>query len=181
MDLTDTIKPKSDQLNADDLLSGPMTIEVTELKSGNAEQPISIHWKGDPKRPYKPSKSMRRVLVNCWGKDGQAYVGRKLRLFCEPSIKWGGEEVGGIRISHLSDITAPMVTKITVRRGAREAYTVQVLEDETAEAELKLRECKTLDELKAAFTSLPKSLQVELAAVKDEMKAAIENPETETE
>ena len=33
MDLTDTIIPRSDQVNAEDLLSGPRTVTITEVQS----------------------------------------------------------------------------------------------------------------------------------------------------
>ena len=38
MDLTDTIAPKSDQLNATDMIAGDMTISVTDIK---ASDPLS--------------------------------------------------------------------------------------------------------------------------------------------
>ena len=174
MNLRDTITPKSDQLNADDLINRTLTITITELKKGSAEQPITVHYEGDNGHPYKPSKSMRRVLVNAWGDDGAKYAGRSMTLFCEPTLKFGGQEVGGIRISHLSDIDGPVTTKITVRRGVREDYTVHPLVDESGDAAETLRDCKTLDALRREFLKLPKPLQAELEAVKDEMKAVLE-------
>ena len=44
-DLRATIVPKSDQLNAEQLLGGPLTVRVTEVRIGSSdEQPISIHY-----------------------------------------------------------------------------------------------------------------------------------------
>ena len=58
-----TIAPKSDQLNADDLINGPMTITITAVKArpGSSEQPIQISFDGDGGKPYLPCKSMRRA------------------------------------------------------------------------------------------------------------------------
>lgn len=68
MNLADTIIPKSDQLNADDLITGSLTVKVTAVKgSSEPQQPVSIHYEGDNGKPYKPCKSMRRVLVSAWG------------------------------------------------------------------------------------------------------------------
>ena len=131
MNLSNTIIPKSDQLNADDLISGPRTIRITAVESGSAEQPVSIRYEGDNGRPYKPGKSMRRVLVAMWGTEGRAYVGRRITIFREPGIKFGGEAVGGIRISHASDITAPLNIALTETRGKRKPYRVDPLADET--------------------------------------------------
>jgi DNA repair photolyase len=32
-----------------------------------------------------------------------------MTLFCDPGVKWGGESIGGIRISHLSHLATPIV------------------------------------------------------------------------
>ena len=127
MNLSTTIIPRSDQLNSDDLISGPRTIKIAAVESGSAEQPVSIQYAGGTGRPYKPSKSMRRVLVALWGTDGNAYVGRSLTLYRNPAIKFGGETVGGIEISHASDIAEPVQIALTVTRGKRKPFTVRPL------------------------------------------------------
>jgi hypothetical protein len=106
--LLETIVAKSDQLNAVDLVGGPITVEVKSVKpTGDKDQPATIGI-GD-RQPYKPCKSMRRVLIACWGADPNVWIGRQMTLFCDPSVKWGGESVGGIRISHLSHLLTPIV------------------------------------------------------------------------
>ena len=120
IDLRKTIEPKSDQLNADDLIAGAKTIEVTKVTGGeNEQQPISIFFKGDDGKPYKPCKTMRRLLVQLWGYDATTFVGRKMTLYRDDSVKWAGVEVGGIRISHVSHIEKPTDVLITVSRSAR--------------------------------------------------------------
>ena len=127
MDMTSTIQPRSDQLNADDLLTGPMTVTITEVTQGNAEQPVNVNTVETPGRPYKPSKSMRRVMVAAWGKDATAYAGRRLTLYCNPKIKFGGQEVGGIEISHMSDIDQDLKVSLTATRGKKKLHTVKPL------------------------------------------------------
>jgi len=80
MDLTESIAPKSDQLNAEDLLSGPRTFTIEKVTAGSAEQPVDVHLVEFPGRPFKPSKTVRRIMVAAWGKDSAAYVGRKMTL-----------------------------------------------------------------------------------------------------
>ncbi|WP_066041958.1 hypothetical protein [Herbiconiux solani] len=125
MNLTESIVPKSDQLNADDLIAGPVTVTIVEVRKGTPEQPVSVFTEefGNG-RPYKPSKSMRRVLVTAWGAETDAYAGRKLTLFRNPKIKFGGEEVGGIQISHMSHIGDTLSVKLTVARGKRAPHEV---------------------------------------------------------
>lgn len=127
MDMTEFIAPNSAQLNADDLLTGPMTVTITEVTQGNAEQPVNVNTVETPGRPYKPSKSMRRVMVAAWGKDASAYAGRRLTLYCNPEIKFGGAKVGGIEISHMSDIDGDLKVSLTATRGKKKLHTVKPL------------------------------------------------------
>lgn len=126
--LAKTIEPKSDQLNADDLLAGPITITVAGVvESGAADQPIDIRIDG--MRPYRPCKSMRRVLIACWGSNGKAWVGRSMTLYNDPKVRFGGADVGGIRISHLSDLDAPEKRLLlTTAKSKRSEYKVSLLE-----------------------------------------------------
>lgn len=131
IDLTQTIAPKSDQLNADDLIAGEKTITITQVsKSNTPDQPVAIGFEGDNGKPYKPCKSMRRVLVQVWGKDGQSYVGKSLTLYRDTSVKFGGVDVGGIRISHMSDIDKPITMALTASKTIRKPFTVQPLKVE---------------------------------------------------
>jgi len=126
-DLSKTIKPKSDQLNADDLISGPMTVTVQSVTlSGQEDQPINVNL-GGGLQPYKPCKSMRRLLIFVWGKDGNEWVGRSMTLYNDPAVTWAGQKVGGIRISHLSAISEPISIALTATRGKRKPYTVEPL------------------------------------------------------
>ncbi len=124
MDLSTTIIPKSDQQNADDLISGPRTIKITAVQPGSKEQPVSINFEGDNGRPYKPSKSMRRVLVTMWGCEGANYIGRRLTIYRDPEVKFGGDAVGGIKISHASDIVNVLTITLTETRGKRKPHIV---------------------------------------------------------
>jgi hypothetical protein len=127
MDLTETIAPKSDQLNADDLLTGPRTFTIEKVSAGNPEQPVNVHLVELPGRPYRPSKSMRRVMVAAWGKEANAYAGRRLTLYRNPEITFGREKVGGIEISHVSHLPKPMTVALTAARGKKRTFTVEPL------------------------------------------------------
>ena len=134
-DMTSAIIPKSDQLNSDDLIAGPITITITDVTiRGGQEQPVSIHFEGDNGKPYKTCKSMNRVLVTAWGADASKYVGRSMTLYRDPSVKWAGMEVGGIRISHLSDIDSKITMALTATKGSRKPYTVQPLKADAQKA-----------------------------------------------
>lgn len=126
LDVRAAIVPKSDQINADDLITGPITVQVEKVKRGKTpEQPWDIHVSGH--KPWRPCKGMRRVIVELWGEDPRAWIGRTLRLYREPSVTWASEEVGGIRISGMSDIRSSCTVMVTVRRGAKVPMRVEKL------------------------------------------------------
>lgn len=130
LDMSMTIAPKSDQINADDLIGGPRTITITKVtgNEGNAEQPVNVFFDGHD-NPFRPCKSMRRVMVSIWGSDASQYVGKSMTIYRDPKVKWGGMEVGGIRISHMSGLTGPKQMALTETRAKRTPYTVQPLKD----------------------------------------------------
>jgi len=175
MDMRQVIIPKSDQLNADDLLAGPITIKITAVTvRGGQEQPVSISYEGDEGKPYKSCKSMNRVLVAAWGPDSSKYVGRSLTLYCDPKVKWGGMEVGGIRISHMSHIEKPLTMALTVTRANKKPYTVQPLVvEEEINWQPAIDAVETADELAALWKTMPAEAKKKYTAAKDARKAAL--------
>lgn len=143
MDITETLAPKSDQLNAEDLLTGPRTVTVEKVTKGSAEQPIDIHLVEFPGRPFKPSKTVRRIIAAAWGTEAENYRGRRMTVYRDPEVQFGGSKVGGIRISHLSDIDKRLQVALTVTRGRRATFVVDPLPRESA---------ATADSSKAAAT-----------------------------
>lgn len=128
-----SIIPKSDQLNAEDLLSGPITVTVTDVKQGTAEQPIAIIIDGE-RQPYKPCKTMRKMLVFCWSDQAANWIGKRLTLYADPDVKWAGVAVGGIRISHLSGIESQVMLMLSETKGKRKPIVVKPLPDEVQQS-----------------------------------------------
>ena len=126
MDITETIKVKSDQLNADDLLAGPITVTVEGAKRGSDDQPVIVNISGGH-QPWKPCKGMRRVLLQFWGPETDNWIGKALTLFRDPAARWSGKEVGGIRISHMEGLQRAETVPVTVSRGKKEMVTIQPL------------------------------------------------------
>ena len=128
-----SIVPKSDQLNAEDLLSGSITVTVTDVKQGTAEQPIAIIIDGE-RQPYKPCKTMRKMLVFCWSDQAANWIGKRMTLYADPDVKWAGVAVGGIRISHLSGIESQVMLMLSETKGKRKPITVKPLLDEVSQS-----------------------------------------------
>lgn len=126
-----SIVPKSDQLNADDLVAGPQTFTITGVRRGDKEQPIIVDIEGS--RPYKPCKTMRRILVAVFSDDPKLWVGQRVTLFCNPNVMWAGVKVGGIQISHMTGLKDPRTFMLTQSRSKRAEFTIYPLATLTPE------------------------------------------------
>jgi len=162
MDISDTLAPKSEQLDGIDLVDGPQTFTVERVSRGNAEQPVQVHLAEFP-RPWRPGKNMRRVLAACWGKDASTWTGKRVRLYYDPEVSFGSEKPGGTRISHLSGIDGPKSVPIIIKKGKSGAYKVDPLPDSApttapSEAAAAVLESLDIDGLKALWrTSDPET------------------------
>jgi hypothetical protein len=107
MNLSEATLARSDQLNADDLVGGPRTFTVKEVRRGDNDQPVAIVLEEFPaNRPFKPSKTVTRLLSYVWGEETDDWPERpRFTLYRDAKVKWAGQEIGGIRVSHMSHIT----------------------------------------------------------------------------
>ncbi len=129
MDISAALAPKSDQLDAVDLLgSPPQVFTITSVSEGSAEQPVQIGLAEFP-RVWRPSKGMLRVLAHCWGKVTAEWVGRRVELYTDPDVMFGPDRVGGVRISRLSHIEKRTSVPMIVKRGKSGSWNVDPLPD----------------------------------------------------
>ncbi len=137
-DMERTVLANSNQLNADDLVSGPrvLLVKSVEVKPADKKQPITIHYAGDDGHPYKPNLSMRRILITLWGKEKEAYIGRSIVVFRDPTVRFGSDTVGGIVISHLSHIERREEVALTISRGKKKTYIIEPYKPESKPAQL---------------------------------------------
>lgn len=143
-------KPKSDQLNYDDARNHPLVFRVADVTAGDKEHPLFVYMEGEP-RPYKPSKNMIRVFAGAWTDKGWEWVGKWVELYGDPTVKFGGVEVGGLKIGKLSHIPAPMEFKLTVSRNVRVSHRVDVLKiPDTLTAEDQAYIAEVLTEIQSA-------------------------------
>ena len=128
LDMTESLAPKSDQLDAIDLVSGPRTFTIEKVTRHNVEQPFNFHL-AEFDRVWRPGKSMRRVIAAAWGVDASKYAGQRVTLFCDPSVQFGNDVTGGTRISHMTGIDKPLKVPLLVKRGKSALFTVQPLKE----------------------------------------------------
>jgi hypothetical protein len=160
MDISETLAPNSDQLDAIELVSGPRIFTISHVDKGNPEQPVNVHFSDFP-RPWRPSKGMRRVLAACWGAEASQWDGRRVELFFDPEVTFGKDKPGGTRISRLSDIDGPKSIPLLVSRGKSAAFKVTPLPDLSPVEKLKA-EWRTADpERRAAIEQEVATLQAQ--------------------
>jgi hypothetical protein len=99
-------------------------------------------------------------MVAAWGKEANAYAGRRLTLYRNPEITFGREKVGGIEISHVSHLGKPMTVALTATRGKKRTFTVEPLVEASRASDAQI----------AALVSAMNALGLETAQQK---KAAI--------
>jgi len=150
-DISDSLAPASDQLDAIELIAGARTFVIERVDQGPVDQPVQVHLVGFP-RPWRPGKSMRRVLAAAWGTDASVWAGRSVRLFCDQTIRFGPDIVGGTRIESMSHIEGTLKVPLLIKRGKTAVYTVQPLtESAPTQAELNVAACESIPELREAW------------------------------
>lgn len=127
VDMAQFVEAKSDQLNADDLIGSPRTIKVRKVTGNDGDQPVSIYFEGDGNKPFKPCKTIRRVLLAVWGRNAAEYVGRSMTIYRDDSVTFGGLNTGGIRISHMSHIDKEVVVVVMKTKGKKAGIRIEPL------------------------------------------------------
>jgi hypothetical protein len=129
MNLSQATLARSDQLNADDLIGGPRTFTVKEVRRGDADQPVAIVLAEFPaNRPFKPSKTVLRLLAYAWGEETDDWPeSPRFTLYRDAKVKWAGQEIGGIRVSHMSHIDKPLKVALAESKGKKSLWRVDPL------------------------------------------------------
>ena len=128
LDVTKMCAAKSDQINAIDLISGPRIAKITDVKIfTETEQPIHVVLDGDTKRPWKCSKTSVRVLAALYSKDASKWIGKHIEIYCDETVLWGGQQVGGVRQSKAEGIAAPKRLTLTKSRQKKETVVINPL------------------------------------------------------
>ena len=126
IDMSGVIVAKSDQINAPDLTNKPRTIKIAGVRLTGQEQATEIKIVGEDK-VWRPCKSMVRVMARAWGIDGEKWKGESATLYCDPAVKFGKVQPGGIRISHLSGIRGTLTVCLQARKGVLVNYEIEPL------------------------------------------------------
>lgn len=191
--LSQALAPRSDQLNADDLIPGPRVLRITDgrISSEGRENKMVLSYEGDQGKPFKPCKTMGRAMVVLWTLTDEGFSeqikGKSIRVYRDPEVTFGADgQVGGIRISHMSHIDKVTSIKLTVSKGKKAVFTFHPLvTDAGKNAELTLDQAcgdiefaADLEELKAVWTRKSMApFRAELQDALDARKAELAEPQ----
>ena len=167
-DITDTLAPKSEQLDNVELSSGPrvFVVERVEVKK-DAEQPVRVYFHGFP-RPWRPGVTMRRVLGYCWGNKSKFWAGRSIQLFRDPDVRYGKDNTGGTRIAAMSHIDGRQEVPVLLSQGRAGTYIVEPLAEEADP----IAACSSIDELRAMYRTANDETRARITARVAELQAA---------
>jgi hypothetical protein len=130
---------------------------------------------------------MRKLLAFAWSENAATWIGRAMTLYHDPSVKWGGEEVGGVRISHLSDIKSNIKISLVSTRGKKEQVSVTKMARPVGIDHIGLiNAAANMAELEVAFKAAIASTKdaetrAKYVETKDARKAALASPPVEPE
>lgn len=179
MDLTDSLAAKSDQLNAVDVPTPrTFTIESVTENKGNAQQPFNFHLVETPGRPWRPNKGMRRVVARGWGERDIAarYPGRRVTLWCNPEVVYAGQPVGGLQVSHMSDIDEPFTMPLRISQKKTTQITVKPLTESaptpTSPTVEQVQATEDINELRDLWTHAAPDVQAAIKARVAELQPA---------
>ena len=130
LDLSGTIKAKSDQLNADDFISGDKLVQVEGVNlMKDPQQPVHIYYYGCEGKPFKPCLTVRRILIKLWGIDGSQWADKWMNLYVDQSVSFGKQKnIGGIRVNAVSHIPSAATISLSIRRGVKQHFVVQPIQ-----------------------------------------------------
>jgi len=153
--VSQTVLAKSDQLNFDDFSGNKKVILITDVKVKIGDQPVSVFYDGHNGKPWKPSLGMRRLLIEAYGEESDNWIGKSVELYGDATVKWAGAEIGGIRISALSDIDKSGLTAfIALSRGKRRKATIPFLDVKSLPVQITDLDKQWVDAAKADVNAL---------------------------
>jgi hypothetical protein len=168
-------KRKADRLNADFLLSGNIifTIRAIERFLADGEGRIKL-FPYEDYPPWVPCYTVVKILSSSdlWGGDEQQWIGNKLELFLDKTVRFGKDAVGGIRVHGVHPLQKDkvMITHVS-RRGQRAITTIKRIKEtakssEFAEASLQMHAAETESQLSVAAERAKGLLPVEKDALR---------------
>lgn len=69
-----------------------------ELVGQDQQSKWAVHWKERDVQPMLLNKTNLRLLAAMLGDDTDGWIGKEVEVYHDPSISYGGQLVGGLRV-----------------------------------------------------------------------------------
>jgi len=121
-------KRNTDQWNADDFAVGSRVFTIAGVREGTKEGPYDIDLVEGEGKCWRPPNTVIQLLNDVWGtEDSDDFIGRRVELYRDATVKFGRDVPGGVRLRAVSHIAQATTVLIQTTRGKREKFTVQPL------------------------------------------------------
>ena len=184
MDITDALAPKSDQLDAVEIVA-PRTFTIDHgsklgRRDDDGQAVVEVKMVDFP-RVWRPSKGMLDAIVQVWGTNAKEWAGHQVTLYNDTDVTFGKDKVGGVRISAMSGIDKPTTVQIRGRgRGARKLpWRIDpIAAPVPAPTPADVAACTDLDTLRDMYARSSTDVQALILTRKDEIAAASEGADS---
>ncbi|GAB3192026.1 hypothetical protein [Nesterenkonia suensis] len=120
----------SDHISADLFADGPDTFTITGVTETTLEgekKRHAVQLAETQGKTWVPALTVLKALAVVWSRETSNWVGQKVTLYRDESVRFGKEAVGGIRVSHITGISEPQTVEVRGAMNRRVSYTFQPL------------------------------------------------------
>lgn len=137
LDLTEAMAVDSSRLNADDLVAGPITVQITGAKTYRAKGKQRVQYAiSNGHMPWHPCKTQMRLMAEIIGdKSARPWIGKWVALYRDPDVTFGSDTTGGVRLAAVDASMLDRPREFSVRTGqtARTTYRIDVIRNRAAQ------------------------------------------------
>lgn len=99
-----------------------------EKKKKVTDKPVM--WFKEIDRGFMYCKTTGHSCAAMFGEDDDGWIGKRITLYADPNVRFGSEQVGGIRVAGSPDITKPLTVRIKFPK--KRAFEVQLVPTKAA-------------------------------------------------
>ena len=92
----------SDWMKKEDISAEGVDLEIArvskELVGQEQEVKFALHFVESDYLPLLLNRTNVRILVDLFGIESDDWRGRKVRVYADPNVSFGGKRVGGVRV-----------------------------------------------------------------------------------
>lgn len=76
---------------------GTVNLEPVKCEHGDEHKPV-MRFRNDQLKPLILNLVNWQTIEDAYGDDSDAWIGKPIEVYCDPSVMFGGRRVGGVRV-----------------------------------------------------------------------------------